>query len=203
MERTERFYKIDRLLRDNRSVSLERFLEVLSVSKATFKRDIEYMRDRLSAPIIWDRELRGYVFEKHVEHHVGHKSGTLVDRQKIDPPVWKKTHLRQLTNPTASLRGDAHPAQPELFTKGVHSLLKTRARLGRTDHADIHRFSPCSIDRGDGLAVKPNQPPESVAIGQAQGALADAQSRIFSGVDVPHAIGVSPVIPHRAVNLRR
>ncbi|MCH1424709.1 MAG: WYL domain-containing protein, partial [Burkholderiales bacterium] len=69
MERTERFYKIDRLLRDNRSVSLERFLEVLSVSKATFKRDIEYMRDRLSAPIIWDRELRGYVFEKHVEDH--------------------------------------------------------------------------------------------------------------------------------------
>ena len=69
MERTERFYKIDRLLRDNRSVPLERFLEVLSVSKATFKRDIEYMRDRMSAPIVWDRELRGYVFEENVEDH--------------------------------------------------------------------------------------------------------------------------------------
>ena len=67
MERTERFYKIDRLLRDNRSVSLERFLEVLSISKATFKRDIEYMRDRLSAPIIWDRELRGYIFDETIE----------------------------------------------------------------------------------------------------------------------------------------
>jgi predicted DNA-binding transcriptional regulator YafY len=69
VERTERFYKIDRLLRDNRSVPLERFLEVLSVSKATFKRDIEYMRDRMSAPIVWDRELRGYVFEENVEDH--------------------------------------------------------------------------------------------------------------------------------------
>ena len=67
MERTERFYKIDRLLRDSRSVSLERFLEELSVSKATFKRDIEYMRDRLNAPISWDRTLRGYIFDKEID----------------------------------------------------------------------------------------------------------------------------------------
>ncbi len=66
MERTERFYKIDRLLRDNRSVSLERFLEELSVSKATFKRDIEYMRDRLNAPISWDRTVRGYIFDQEI-----------------------------------------------------------------------------------------------------------------------------------------
>jgi len=44
MERTERFYKIDRLLRENRFVTIERFLDELSVSRATFKRDIEYMR---------------------------------------------------------------------------------------------------------------------------------------------------------------
>ena len=67
MERTERFYKIDRLLRDSRSVSLERFLEELSVSKATFKRDIEYMRDRLNAPISWDRTLRGYIFDQEID----------------------------------------------------------------------------------------------------------------------------------------
>ena len=67
MERTERFYKIDRLLRDSRSVSLERFLEELSVSKATFKRDIEYMRDRLNAPISWYRTLRGYIFDQEID----------------------------------------------------------------------------------------------------------------------------------------
>jgi len=64
MERTERFYKIDRLLRENRFVTIERFLDELSVSRATFKRDIEYMRDRLSAPIRWDRENGGYHFDK-------------------------------------------------------------------------------------------------------------------------------------------
>ena len=60
MDRTERFYKIDRLLRQNRVVSLETFLDELSVSRATFKRDLEYLRDRLNAPIKYDRDLGGY-----------------------------------------------------------------------------------------------------------------------------------------------
>lgn len=62
MDRTERFYRIDRLLREQRVVGLERFLDELSVSRATFKRDLEYMRDRLNAPIEWDREGGGYRF---------------------------------------------------------------------------------------------------------------------------------------------
>ncbi|MDA0237949.1 MAG: WYL domain-containing protein [Proteobacteria bacterium] len=73
MERTERFYKIDRLLRDNRSVPLGRFLEELSVSKATFKRDIEYMRDRLNAPISWDRTHRGYIFDQEIADVVSYE----------------------------------------------------------------------------------------------------------------------------------
>ncbi len=62
MDRTERFYRIDRLLRDNRVVTIDRFLDDLSVSRATFKRDLEYMRDRLNAPIEWDRQAGGYRF---------------------------------------------------------------------------------------------------------------------------------------------
>ena len=34
---------------------LEVFLEALAISRATFKRDMEYLRDRLNAPIIWNR----------------------------------------------------------------------------------------------------------------------------------------------------
>ena len=32
------------------------------MSLATFKRDLEYMRDRLNAPIEWDRDAGGYRF---------------------------------------------------------------------------------------------------------------------------------------------
>lgn len=41
---------------------LRAILEELGVSRATFKRDIEYMRDRLHAPIVWNREAHGYCF---------------------------------------------------------------------------------------------------------------------------------------------
>jgi predicted DNA-binding transcriptional regulator YafY len=64
MDRTERLYRIDRLLNERRVVSVEAFLEELEVSLATFKRDLEYLRDRLNAPVVWDRELRGYRFEQ-------------------------------------------------------------------------------------------------------------------------------------------
>ena len=62
MDRTERFYTIDRLLRQHRHVPLSRFLKELEISPATFKRDIEYMRSRMHAPIAWDREHSGYCF---------------------------------------------------------------------------------------------------------------------------------------------
>jgi hypothetical protein len=38
----------------------ESFLEELGVSLATFKRDLEYMRDRFNASVIWDAHERGY-----------------------------------------------------------------------------------------------------------------------------------------------
>ena len=62
MNRTERFYKIDQMLNERRVVPLEDFLEELGVSLATFKRDLEYMRNRFHAPIDWDRDAGGYRF---------------------------------------------------------------------------------------------------------------------------------------------
>ncbi len=63
MNRSERFYRIDQMLNDRRVVPIAVFLQELEVSRATFKRDIEYMRDRLHAPIAWDRDAGGYRFE--------------------------------------------------------------------------------------------------------------------------------------------
>lgn len=60
MDRTERLYKIDRMLNDRKVVPITEFLEELEVSLATFKRDLEYLRDRFNAPVIWDRDAGGY-----------------------------------------------------------------------------------------------------------------------------------------------
>lgn len=62
MDRTERFYRIDQLLNDKKIVPFSVLVEKLEVSRATIKRDLEYMRNRLNAPIVWDREEGGYRF---------------------------------------------------------------------------------------------------------------------------------------------
>lgn len=60
MDRSERFRRIIRLLKDRKVVSRDAFLADLEVSRATFKRDLEYLRDRMAAPILWDAEAGGY-----------------------------------------------------------------------------------------------------------------------------------------------
>src|SRR5687767_10514593 len=60
MERLERFYKIDQLLKDRKGISFAALKESLGVSTATLKRDLEYMRSRFHAPIEYDREANAY-----------------------------------------------------------------------------------------------------------------------------------------------
>jgi len=62
MDRTERFYKIESLLNRRRVVTVAEFLQELGVSHATFKRDLEYLRDRICAPIVFDYAIGGYRF---------------------------------------------------------------------------------------------------------------------------------------------
>ncbi len=68
MDRSERFYKIEQMLHDRRVVPLSAFLEALEISRATFKRDLEYLRDRFSAPVVWDRDAGGYRFDVPAKH---------------------------------------------------------------------------------------------------------------------------------------
>lgn len=68
VSQTERLYQIVRMLEDARQpVPLSRFLDTLEISRASFKRDLDYLRDRLGAPIVWRRggagEPEGYVLE--------------------------------------------------------------------------------------------------------------------------------------------
>lgn len=59
-----RLHLIDQLLNSRASVTLSEFLDTLEVSQATFKRDLEYLRDQLNAPIVYDRDINAYRFER-------------------------------------------------------------------------------------------------------------------------------------------
>ena len=60
MDRTERFYKIEMLIRARGGVSFVDLLDALEVSSATLKRDLLYLRSRMDAPIVYDRFDKGY-----------------------------------------------------------------------------------------------------------------------------------------------
>lgn len=64
MDRTERFHIIDMMLAGPGVVTFQAMQDRLEVSRATLKRDLEYLRNRLNAPIVWDRDTGGYRFEK-------------------------------------------------------------------------------------------------------------------------------------------
>lgn len=63
MNQTERLYKIEQILHDRRTASFAELQEELEVSRATLKRDLQFLRDRLNAPIVYDRETNGYRFD--------------------------------------------------------------------------------------------------------------------------------------------
>ena len=79
MDRTERFYKIENLLRQHGSVSFAALQAELEVSRSTLKRDLDYLRTRLNAPIEWSRETGAYRFAE---------SGGLSDRAHELPGLW-------------------------------------------------------------------------------------------------------------------
>lgn len=64
MSDLERLYKIKYMIQARNCVPIDAFLDELEISKATFKRDLEYLRDRLNASIIYDRAEGGYRFDK-------------------------------------------------------------------------------------------------------------------------------------------
>jgi predicted DNA-binding transcriptional regulator YafY len=67
MDRLDRFYRIQQLLKARRFVRTQDFLDELEVSRATFKRDLEYLRDRFRAPIVYDAGHEAYRFDDKVE----------------------------------------------------------------------------------------------------------------------------------------
>ena len=62
MNKTERIFKIEQLITARKLVSFKTLLDELEVSRATLKRDLEYLRSRMKTPIVYDRDANGYRF---------------------------------------------------------------------------------------------------------------------------------------------
>lgn len=65
MNQTERYYRIDQLINERGLVSFGDLMRALEVSRATLKRDLAHLRERLNAPIVYDRDAGGYRYDRH------------------------------------------------------------------------------------------------------------------------------------------
>jgi len=122
MDRTERFYKIDQLLKERKVVSFAELQDALDVSRATLRRDLEYMRARFNAPIEYDRDANGYRFAKP-------QAGP---RYEL-PGLWFSAEEAQALLTTLQLLTNL---QPGLLDGQVAPVIeRLRAILGRGDHS--------------------------------------------------------------------
>lgn len=122
MDRLERFYKIDHLLKERKVVSFAVFKDVLGISRASVKRDLEYMRSRFNAPIEYVRELNGYRFGKPRSGPRYELPGLWFNAAEVQALL---TTLQLLTN-----------LQPGLLDGQVSPLVeRLRAILGSGDHS--------------------------------------------------------------------
>ena len=123
VERTERCYRIMRLLESRRSVPRDVFLQEFGISRATFKRDLEYLIDRLNAPIVYDRSLGGYRLD-------GTGSGGA--RFELPGAWFNASEAHALLTAHALL----DRLQPGLLTPFINALaVRIRALLGSGDHS--------------------------------------------------------------------
>lgn len=127
MDRTERFYKIDQLLQGGRVVSFARMMESLGISRAQLKRDLAYLRERLNAPIEYDRDANGYRFAAPAG------AGGAVGPRYSLPGLWfSAAEIRALLTMQHLLEN----LQPGLLTPHVKPLLaRFNAILGSGDHS--------------------------------------------------------------------
>ena len=65
MSQTERLYRLKSLLDAGRCLTRQFLLEEFGTSPATVKRDIAHLRDRMNAPVVFDRERGGWRLDRH------------------------------------------------------------------------------------------------------------------------------------------
>lgn len=125
MNQTERLYKILQLLENDKAVPLNVFMERLDVSRATFKRDLEHLRSRLNAPVIFDRFSGGYRLEKG-------KAASRAGPKRELPGLWFTAEETYALLTMLQLLKDLEPG---LLEGQVEPLkVKLRAMLGIGEH---------------------------------------------------------------------
>lgn len=123
MNKTERIFKIEQLIVARKLVSFQALQDELEVSRATLKRDLEYLRSRMKTPIVYDRDANGY--------RLGGKRG---ETARVEfPGMWFNASEAAALLTMQHLLSDL---QPGLLARHVEPLLeRLKSLLESADHS--------------------------------------------------------------------
>ena len=123
MNKTERIFKIEQLIAARKLVSFQVLQDELEVSRATLKRDLEYLRSRMKTPIVYDRDANGY--------RLGGKRG---ETARVEfPGMWFNASEAAALLTMQHLLSDL---QPGLLARHVEPLLeRLKSLLESADHS--------------------------------------------------------------------
>lgn len=142
MDRTERFYKIESLIRNRGVVTFAQMRSALEVSRATLNRDLQYLRDRMSAPIVFDHDKGGYRFEDRGAEKLHELPGVWFSEQEVhalmtmnqmlsefDDSGILARHLRQLQERLEKILTGSGRSRQE-FTRRIKVIGTARRKSG-------------------------------------------------------------------------
>lgn len=104
MTKLARVYEIERLIKDRGHISFQALMDELEVSRATLKRDLDYLRDRLGSPIVFDRFLGGYRFDETAKGKRHELPGLWFDERELYSLLMANQLLRELDSQGAISR---------------------------------------------------------------------------------------------------
>ena len=82
MNQLDRLYQLERLLRSRQALGRDSLLHALEISRATLKRYLELLRDRMNVPVVYDRYSNTYSISQPPS-----KAPAGTERQEL-PGVW-------------------------------------------------------------------------------------------------------------------
>ena len=157
MSPLERYYKIDQLLKDRKVVSFALFKEKLGMSRASVKRDLEYMRSRFNAPIEYDRAVERLPLRQAAQRPALRAAGPVVQRRRS---AGAPHHA------AASLQPAARPARRPGGPGARAPALDPRHRrplLGRGGEAHAHLPARAARREGRALQRRRRRAPQALA----------------------------------------
>ena len=129
MNKTERIFKIEQLLAARGTVSFGDLLAELEVSRATLKRDLEYLRSRMKTPIVYDRDANGY--------RIGRKRG---EPERIEfPGLWFNASEAAALLTMQHLLDELQPGVLRRHIEPLKDRLKSLLESADHPYADIER----------------------------------------------------------------